>query len=97
MAQRTYNMVAVCGHGVVERKVRGAPTDTKLIEFGRKHHAKAVVRFYPKYGGWLVTDIRDAIVLELAGVGKVYRNTRRAMQVFASEDAAVMTAMHKLD
>jgi hypothetical protein len=97
VAKRTYNMVAVLPAGTIERKVQGAPDDKKMIEFGRKHGAKAVVRFYPKYQAFCVLDIRRAIALQLAGVGTVYRGHTRVLNSFDTEDAAVMAAMHMLD
>ncbi len=96
MAKGTYNMVAVMRGGTINRQVKGAPTDAKMIEFGRRHGALAVVRFYPKYQAFLVLDIRNATQIEMAGVGKLWRGHRRAINKFETEDAAVMVALHTL-
>lgn len=89
----TYKIAFIDAGRVVEKTRKGAPTEAWMCSWARRHHARIVCRFYPKYGGWKLIDVRDAREIEIPGKGKIWKGHRRGTRVYPSEDAAVMRAM----
>jgi hypothetical protein len=96
----TYKIIAVRPHGVFEKKTRGAPSESSMIAWALNRRAAAVIRYFPSKRGWRIIDLRKTIAMPMSNAfGRpitAYRGHVRGTKYYATEDAAVMVAMHMI-
>lgn len=93
-----YRIIAVRRDGSQqEREVVGAPDDSNLATFGKRHHAAMVIRYFPSKQAWFALDIRSAA---MAGSkdGKTgwWTGLSRYEKPFPTAEAAIMWAIHTI-
>lgn len=94
----TYKLIGVRGDHVVEGKTEGSPSEAKLCNWGRQRGRFFVIRYFPSRRGWRILDIRKAIAVTMRINGRpvpVWRGQVRGTKYYATEEAAVMVAIHK--
>ncbi len=98
-----YRVTAIrAGGGTITREFKGAPSEIKMFPWAvATHNAAFVVRYYPTKKGWIIHDFRRANpIVKSDGIGRNYPElvgVVRSKKTYATEDAAVMVAIHLLN
>jgi len=84
---------------VRSRTIAGAPRDTILLSWALRHKLAFVIRYFPSKKGWGIYDTRQVCPLpsKIGAFGQAYAQYggwKRLPRTYASEDAAVMKAIH---
>jgi hypothetical protein len=105
MPRTGYTVIAIRGGTdeprQMERFFPKVPPDGVLAKWTRDRKGKfdLVVRYYPSKKGWRILDMRTAqILIPFKGDRTPYWGTiKRSKKVYASEAAAIMTAIYMLN
>jgi hypothetical protein len=107
-----YIVVAIRAHGDVrqmERTFRKSPTDAQIamwlsqqnppwVQSHGWHPPVLAVRYYPRWGGWKITNFSHArMELLRNGHTQVWKNFTKEPKIYPSEAAAVMKAIYLLN
>lgn len=86
---------------IYSRDIKGAPTDGVLALWATRKKLAFVARYFPSRKGWVVFECREVRLTAVrANSGRSYSkilNFNRIPRTIATEDAAVMLMLHKLN
>lgn len=86
---------------LITREFKGAPNEGKIAQWLRsgaynKDKYDFAVRYYPKYKGWRVLDLRRAFIQTRGDEVVHWSGITHLPKHYGTEDAAVMVAVHTM-